>query len=118
MGIIDYGEQDDTPYLVMPFYPAGTLKQSLGKPMPPVEAARLLAPVARALAYAHQQGILHRDVKPSNILITGSGEPVLTDFGIAKLLENDSGATLTGTGVGVGTPEYMAPEQGVSSCSP
>ena len=86
--------------------------------MPPVEAARLLAPVARALAYAHQQGILHRDVKPSNILITGSGEPVLTDFGIAKLLENDSGATLTGTGVGVGTPEYMAPEQGVSSCSP
>jgi len=113
VGIIDYGEQDDTPYLVMPFYPAGTLKQSLGKPMPPVEAARLLAPVARALAYAHQQGILHRDVKPSNILITGSGEPVLTDFGIAKLLENDSGATLTGTGVGVGTPEYMAPEQGM-----
>jgi len=113
VGIIDYGEQDGTPYLVMPFYPSGTLKQSLGKPMPPVEAARLLVPVARALAYAHQQGILHRDVKPSNILITGSGEPVLTDFGIAKLLENDSGATLTGTGVGVGTPEYMAPEQGM-----
>ena len=72
----------------------------------------MLIPVARALAYAHQQGIIHRDVKPSNILITQSGEPMLTDFGIAKiLLDAEETADLTGTGMGIVTPEYMAPEQ-------
>jgi serine/threonine protein kinase len=111
--ITDYGEHDDKPYLVMPHLPGGTLKQLLkGKPMPWEGAVRLLIPIARALHYAHQQGIIHRDVKPSNILITQSGEPMLTDFGIAKiLLANEETADLTGTGMGVGTPEYMSPEQ-------
>jgi len=111
--ITDYGEHEDKPYLVMPHLPGGTLKQLLkGKPMPWEDAVRLLIPIARALHYAHQQGIIHRDVKPSNILITQSGEPMLTDFGIAKiLLANEETADLTGTGMGVGTPEYMSPEQ-------
>jgi len=111
--ITDYGEHDGKPYLVMPYLPGGTLKQQLkGKPMPWEEAVRLLIPIARALHYAHQQGIIHRDVKPSNILITQSGEPMLTDFGIAKiLLDTEETADLTGTGLGVGTPEYMSPEQ-------
>jgi len=111
--ITDYGEHDDKPYLVMPHLPGGTLKKLLkGKPMPWENAVRLLIPIARALHYAHQQGIIHRDVKPSNILITQSGEPMLTDFGIAKiLLANEETADLTGTGMGVGTPEYMSPEQ-------
>jgi tRNA A-37 threonylcarbamoyl transferase component Bud32 len=111
--ITDYGEHDGKPYLVMPYLPGGTLKQRLkGKPMPWQDAVRLLIPIARALHYAHQQGIIHRDVKPSNILITQSGEPMLTDFGIAKiLLDNEETADLTGTGMGVGTPEYMSPEQ-------
>lgn len=111
--VYDYGEHEGSPYLVMELLSGGTLKQKLGKPLPYLDAARLLAPVAQALASAHREGILHRDVKPSNILLTPSGEPVLTDFGIAKLLEEDEGHTLTGTGVGVGTPEYMAPEQGL-----
>ena len=111
VGIIDYGEYEGMPYLVMEYLPSGTLKQRLGKPIPYQEAAKMLAPIARALAYAHEQKIIHRDVKPANILITHSGEPMLSDFGIAKILEAEETVELTGTGVGVGTPEYMSPEQ-------
>ena len=107
----DYGEQEGVPYLVMDYLPGGTLKQRLGKPMPWQAAVKLLLPVAEALDYAHSQNIIHRDVKPSNILLTQRGQPMLTDFGIAKLLESEETQTLTGTGIGVGTPEYMAPEQ-------
>ena len=111
--VLDYGEQEGMPYLVMEYVPAGTLKEQLGRPIPWSEAARVLVPIAKALAYAHQQKIIHRDVKPSNILITRSGEPMLSDFGIAKILDEEETVDLTGTGVGVGTPEYMAPEQGL-----
>ncbi len=109
----DYGEYEGSPYLVMEYHPGGTLKTMLGKPLDWKVVSKLLIPVASALGYAHQQGILHRDVKPSNILITNQGEPMLTDFGIAKMLDMNDGQTLTGTGLGVGTPEYMAPEQGL-----
>jgi serine/threonine-protein kinase len=110
--VLDFGEQDGLPYLVMEFIPGGTLKPRLGSPIPWQEAARLLSPVARALEYAHQQGIIHRDVKPANILIDEHGQPKLSDFGVAKVLEGEETLDLTGTGVGVGTPDYMAPEQG------
>ena len=113
VSVIDYGKYGDAPYLVMKYMSGGTLKDSLKRPISYTEAIRVILPITRALAYAHEQGVLHRDVKPSNILITQSGEPVLTDFGIAKLLNSTEGQTLTGSGVGVGTPEYMAPEQGV-----
>ena len=110
--ITDYGEFNGRPFLVMPFIPGGTLKQALTKPIPWKDATRFLLPVARALQFAHLQNIVHRDVKPSNILVTPSGEPMLTDFGIAKILM-DTGETaeLTHSGVGIGTPEYMSPEQ-------
>ena len=110
--VLDYGEYEGKPYLVMPFLPGGTLKEQLkGKPMPWQEAARLLIPIARALAYAHSEGMIHRDVKPSNILITKTGDPMLTDFGIAKIIDEEITVDLTGTSAAVGTPEYMAPEQ-------
>ncbi|MBN2386372.1 MAG: SUMF1/EgtB/PvdO family nonheme iron enzyme [Anaerolineales bacterium] len=110
--VSDYGEHEGAPYLVMPYLPGGTLKARLGKPIPWREAVRILLPVVRALAYAHEQGVIHRDGKPSNILITEDGDPLLTDFGIAKILtDTEATVDLTGTGVGVGTPEYMAPEQ-------
>ncbi len=118
--VLDSGEQDGMPYLVMEFIPSGTLKELLGQkpgqPIPWQAAARLLAPIARALHYAHQHEakIVHRDVKPSNILITKNGTPMLSDFGIAKVLENEETLELTGTGAGIGTPEYMAPEQGIN----
>ncbi len=107
----DFGEHEGAPYLVLEYLPGGTLKRLLGKPLPWQEAVRLLLPVARGLAYAHQRGILHRDIKPANILITENGEPMLSDFGIAKILEGDQATSLTSSGMAVGTPEYMAPEQ-------
>jgi serine/threonine protein kinase len=109
--VYDYGEYRGSPYLVMQYLPGGTLKQGAGYRMPFQEAAALLAPMAEALAFAHQAGVIHRDVKPANILTTQGGQPMLTDFGIAKILESEQTTQLTGKGVGVGTPEYMAPEQ-------
>ncbi|MEW5941246.1 MAG: SUMF1/EgtB/PvdO family nonheme iron enzyme, partial [Chloroflexota bacterium] len=110
--VLDYGEYNGMPFLVMPLLTGGTLRDKLtGRPMPWKDATRLLLPVARALAYAHLHNLVHRDVKPSNILITASGDPMLADFGIAKILSEEAPQGLTGTNVAVGTPEYMAPEQ-------
>ena len=118
VNVIDYGSQDGNPYLVMNFLPGGTLKDKLGKPMPWPEAVKLLLPIAEALDYAHSRNIIHRDVKPSNILLTQRGQPMLTDFGIAKILEAGEATQLTATGVGIGTPDYMAPEQWTGTVGP
>jgi len=111
--VIDYGDYLGTPFLVMKYLPGGTLKKLTGKPMPYIEAINLIMPILEALDYAHRNGIIHRDVKPGNILLTESGEPMLSDFGIAKVLEvgEETMDQLTVTGVGIGTPEYMSPEQ-------
>ena len=116
--VLDYGEQEGIPYLVMPFVPGGTLKQRMGQPIPYQPAAALLAPIARALQHAHEQNIIHRDVKPANILISQSGAPLLSDFGIAKVIAGETGTQLTGTGASIGTPDYMAPEQWLGVSSP
>ena len=119
VSIIDYGEHDGVPYLVMEYLPGGNLKDRLkGQPLPWQDSFQMILPIARALQFSHKQGIIHRDVKPSNILITLSDEPMLSDFGIAKILEGEGNTSLTGTGVGIGTPEYMAPEQWVGRTSP
>jgi serine/threonine protein kinase len=111
--VVDYGEYKGSPYLVMPYLQGGTLKQKMGKPLPWQEAVRLLIPVAQALAYSHAHNIIHRDIKPSNILLTENNQPMLSDFGIAKILDLKDGQTLTTAGLGIGTPEYMSPEQGM-----
>ena len=104
-----YGEEGDTAYLVMRYMATGTLKDRIQMgPMPLDEAGRLLAQIASALDYAHQHGVLHRDVKPSNVLLDAEGNAYLTDFGIAKMIEGTS--ELTGSGI-IGTPQYMSPEQ-------
>jgi serine/threonine protein kinase len=108
--VFDFGDVNGAPYLVMDYVPGKTLKE-VQKPLKYFQAISLVLQVAQALEHAHKNGILHRDVKPSNILINSAGVPMLADFGIAKLMELSEDQSLTGTGVGIGTPEYMAPEQ-------
>jgi len=115
--VFDFGEFEGSPYLVMEYIAGGSLKELLGKPLPWETALRILIPIAEGLEYAHEHEIIHRDVKPANILISQSGDPLITDFGIAKILEMSEDVALTGTGVGIGTPEYMAPEQGLGKSS-
>lgn len=110
LAVYEYGEAGGAPYLVMPYIKGGTLKERMAKgPVPRDEALSYLAQTAEALDYAHEQGLVHRDVKPANLLLDGRGRLYLADFGIAKALEGAEG--LTRTGVGVGTPEYMAPNR-------
>jgi len=116
--VIDSGSYLNTPYIVMEYVAGGTLLAWTGRPMPYPRAARLLLPIARALAYAHGAGIIHRDIKPGNILISPNGDPMLSDFGIAKILDAPQQETsLTGMNTGIGTPEYMAPEQWLNKIS-
>jgi serine/threonine protein kinase len=113
--IFDYEAAEDANYMVMEFIDGGTLQDRMsllakeGKFLPVREILSILKQVGEALDYAHGRGILHRDVKPSNILLDTSGNAFLTDFGIARIL---SGAQYTATGVMIGTPAYMSPEQG------
>jgi serine/threonine-protein kinase len=105
--VFAYGEEEGVPYIVCEFVDGGTLADRLDGIMAIGDALLVLTPVASALDYAHSQGVLHRDIKPSNIMLLGDGTPVLTDFGLAKVI---GGETITVTGQVLGTPEYMAPE--------
>jgi serine/threonine protein kinase len=111
--ILDYGEHQGSPFLVMEYISGGTLKDKLGEVHNWQEAAKILYPIADALAHAHKHKIVHRDIKPANILFNAQDIPMLSDFGIAKILELDETLDLTGTNIGIGTPAYMSPEQGL-----
>ena len=116
--IHDFNEQDGHLYIVMQLVDGGTLKQLIEamperrgsvKSMDLEEVNAIFKQLADALAYAHRKGIIHRDVKPVNVLLDQGNRPILSDFGIAKVMEGTK--ELTRPGAGVGTPEYMSPEQ-------
>src|SRR5712691_3984150 len=108
--IYEVGERDGSCYFSMKFVEGGQLDELIRRtPMSIRQAGELVAKMARTVHYAHEHGILHRDIKPGNVLLDAKGEPHLTDFGLARLLETES--TVTRTLEVLGTPSYMAPEQ-------
>ena len=112
--IYEVGEGDGSCYFSMRFVEGGQLDQVIKqKPTSIRQAAELISKIARTVHYAHEHGILHRDIKPGNILLDAKGEPLLTDFGLARLVEAES--TVTRTKEVMGTPSYMAPEQAMGN---
>ena len=110
--LYDYGDDDEVLYLVMAYVDGGSLSDLIRRePLSLAEAGRRFEQVAGALDYAHRQNVIHRDIKPDNILLDREGHALLADFGIAKMVQDVGGSTLTGTGGLVGTPAYMSPEQ-------
>jgi len=108
--VYDFGEEDGYTYIVMPYIETGTLDDLLhGEALPLEQIRKVIKQVGEALSYAHSSGLVHRDVKPSNVLIDDQGNCLLTDFGVAKMVEGTS--KFTRTGAIIGTPEYMSPEQ-------
>ncbi len=108
--IYEVGQHERQHYFSMGFVDGQSLSQRMSEgPLPTREAAELIRKVAEAIAYAHQRGVIHRDLKPANILLDAGGSPRVTDFGLAKKVQGDSG--LTGSGQIMGTPSYMPPEQ-------
>src|SRR4029450_11392923 len=112
--IYEVGERDGQCYFSMKFVEGGQLDEVVSRtPISIQRAAELIAKVARTVHYAHEHGILHRDIKPGNILLDAKGEPQLTDFGLARLVETES--TVTRTLEVLGTPSFMSPEQAVGN---
>src|SRR6195256_5276674 len=110
LNVYDFGEYQGTPYMIVEFVPGGSLADRLSQGiLDQPTAIKYLRGIAAGLDHAHAQGIVHRDVKPANVLLEKDDTPVLADFGLAKLLQGSSLKSMTG--VTTGTPAYMAPEQ-------
>jgi eukaryotic-like serine/threonine-protein kinase len=108
--VYDFGEFEGTPYMIVEYVPGGSLANRMAhRRLDQATALRYLRGIAAGLDYAHAHGVVHRDVKPANVLVSAEDTPVLADFGLAKLLQGSSLKSMTG--VTTGTPAYMAPEQ-------
>jgi serine/threonine protein kinase len=112
--VFDYGEAEGYPYIVMPFVQSGTLTDLIQRrDLSLSEIRRIMMQIGKALGYAHTRGMIHRDIKPSNVLIDEAGNCLLTDFGLARMME--SSIKITASDTIMGTPAYMSPEQGAGS---
>jgi TolB-like protein len=111
-GVVETGNRVVLPYYIMPYVDGESLRHRLlrDRQLPVEESVKIAVEVAAALAYAHSKGVVHRDIKPENILLSGD-QPMLADFGIARALSAAGGERLTETGLAMGTPQYMSPEQ-------
>lgn len=109
--IFDFGVEKGTPFIVMEYCPGGTLQEKIGRRMDWQEAVGIIKSISAAVEYAHVHAIIHRDIKPSNILFDDQGQPRLSDFGFAKILDSQETSDLSTFETTLGTPEYMSPEQ-------
>jgi serine/threonine protein kinase/WD40 repeat protein len=110
--VLDFGYENGNLYLISEFVSGRSLSELMNQPMPWQHAINILLPLADALIYAHSRGILHRDLKPDNIIINTDNQPILSDFSLMRIIEEEETRDMTGTNVGLGSPGYISPEQG------
>jgi len=110
--VLDFGFENSNLYLVSEFVPGVSLPDIMNNPMPWQTAINIILPLTNALIYAHSRGIIHRDLKPDNIIINTDDQPILSDFSLMRIIEEEETRDMTGTNVGLGSPGYVSPEQG------
>lgn len=110
--VLDFGYEKGNLYLISEFVTGRSLSELMTQPMPWQQAINILLPLTDALIYAHARGILHRDLKPDNIIINTDNQPILSDFSLIRIIEEEETRDMTGTNVGLGSPGYISPEQG------
>jgi serine/threonine protein kinase len=110
--VLDFGKEDGNLYLISEYVPGTILSEIMTRPMAWQEAVEIILPLTEALAYAHSKGVIHRDLKPDNIIINSDNQPILSDFSLMRIIEEEETRDMTGTNVGLGSPEYISPEQG------
>ena len=110
--VLDFGYENGNLYLISEFVPGQLLSDLMNHPMPWQRAINILLPLTNALLYAHSRGIIHRDLRPDNIIINTDEQPILSDFSLMRIIEDEETRDMTGTNVGLGSPAYISPEQG------
>ncbi len=110
--VLDFGYENGSLYLISEYVPGNSLSDLMNRPISWQHAINILLPLTNALVYAHSRGIIHRDLKPDNIIINTDGQPILSDFSLMRIIEDEETRDMTGTNVGLGSPEYISPEQG------
>jgi len=110
--VLDFGYEKGNLYLISEFVSGVSLSDLMNKPMPWQDAINIILPLTNALIYAHSRGIIHRDLKPDNIIINNDDQPILSDFSLMRIIEDEETRDITGTNIGLGSPGYISPEQG------